>query len=250
MFKYAKRLTRPYMRTLQSGYRGVRRSIREGLPPWLGPKADHALEHFDLIMVDHGMFRLAYLNRHAVVSGRVYRSAQPSPRDIARLARRGVRTIVNLRGDRDCGSYRLEKLACERHGITLIDFTARSREAPPREFFHEANALFASIEYPMLMHCKSGADRAGLMSVLYLILAEGRPAEQALRHLSLRYGHIKHADTGVLDSIFTSYIEHNRRNPIAFLDWIDAFYDPKQLKAKFASRSLGNLLVNGVLRRE
>jgi uncharacterized protein (TIGR01244 family) len=249
MFKYTRRKTRPYVRALQSGYRGMRRSIRTKLPPWLGESADRMLEHVDLIMVDHGVFRLIYANRHRVSKG-VLRSAQPAPHDIARLARRGFRTIVNLRGDRDCGSYRLEKAACEQYGIRLIDFQAKSREAPSRDFFHEAKQLFESIEYPMLMHCKSGADRAGLMSVLYLILVEGRSVEDALRQLSLRYGHIRQADTGVLDSIFTAYIEHNRRNPIAFLDWIDAFYDPKQIKARFASRSFSNLLVNGVLRRE
>jgi protein tyrosine/serine phosphatase len=249
MLKYASRMTRPYVRAMQSGYRGIRRSVRDSAPAWMAPGADRFLEHFDLIMVDHGVFRLAYLNRHAV-GPKVLRSAQPAPRDIRRLARRGVRTIVNLRGERDCGSYRLEKAACERYGITLIDFTTRSREAPPPAFFHEAKALFAQIEYPMLMHCKSGADRAGLMSVLYLILHENRPVAEALRQLSLRYGHIKQADTGVLDSIFTSYLAHNSRNPISFLDWIDAFYDPKQLKAKFAARSWSNMLVNGVLRRE
>jgi protein tyrosine/serine phosphatase len=249
MFKYTRRVTRPYVRALQSGYRGMRRSIRNDLPSWLSHSADRALEHFDLVMVDHGVFRLLYSNQHRV-GQKVLRSAQPAPHDIARLARGGIRTIVNLRGDRDCGSYRLEKAACDRHGIRLVDFPAKSREAPPRAFFHDAKRLFESIEYPMLMHCKSGADRAGLMSVLYLILAEGRPAEEATRHLSLYYGHIRHAATGVLDSIFAAYIEHNRRMPIAFLDWIDAFYDPKQLKAKFVSRSWGDMLVDGVLRRE
>ncbi len=249
MFKYTRRLTRPYVRALQSGYRDMRRSVRDDLPPWLGQSADRLFELFDLVMVDHGVFRLIYSNRHRVGS-KVLRSAQPSPGDIARLARRGIRTIVNLRGDRDCGSYRLEKAACERYGIRLIDFPAKSREAPPRAFFHDAKGMFESIDYPMLMHCKSGADRAGLMSVLYLILMEGRSVDDAQRHLSLYYGHIRHAETGVLDAIFKAYLEHNRRMPIAFLDWIDAFYDPKQLKAKFAARSWGNLLVNGVLRRE
>jgi uncharacterized protein (TIGR01244 family) len=249
MFRYTRRVTRPAVRALQSGYRGVRRSIRDDLPSWLGQSADRFFEHFDLVMVDHGVFRLIYANRHRV--GRhVLRSAQPAPRDIERLARRGIRTIVNLRGDRDCGSYRLEKEACDRHGIRLIDFPAKSREAPPRAFFHEAKQLFETIDYPMLMHCKSGADRVGLMSVLYLILIEKRPVEEAIRQLSLRYGHIRQAETGVLDSVFTAYIEHNQRMPIAFLDWIDAFYDPKHLKAKFAARSWGDVLVSGVLRRE
>jgi protein tyrosine/serine phosphatase len=38
----------------------------------------------------------------------------------------------------------------------------------------------------MLIHRKSGADRAGLMSALYLDLKEGVPMAQAKRQLSLR----------------------------------------------------------------
>ena len=30
--------------------------------------------------------------------------------------------------------------------------------------------MFETIEYPAVMHCKSGADRAGIMAALYLIL--------------------------------------------------------------------------------
>jgi protein tyrosine/serine phosphatase len=249
MLKYTRRMTRPYVRALQSGYRDIRRSLRDNSPPWVSRSADRMLEHVDLYLVDHGVFRLIYANRHAL-SDRVWRSAQPAPHDIALLARRGVRTIVNLRGSRDCGSYRLEQAACARYGIRLIDFQARSRAAPDRAFFHQAKALLESVDYPMLMHCKSGADRVGLMSALYMIFIEGRPVEEAKRQLSLRYGHIRQADTGVLDAVFDAYLEHHAREPIAFLDWIDSHYDPKLLKAKFTARSLGNLLTNRVLRRE
>ncbi len=249
MLKYTRRKTRPYVRALQSGYRGVRRSIRHNLPPWLGNSVDRVLEHADLILVDHGVFRALYANRHKV-SPKVWRSSQPAPYEIAWFARRGIRTIVNLRGFRDCGSYRLEYAACARHGIRLIDFRAHSRAAPPPAFFHNAKALFESVEYPMLMHCKSGADRVGLMSALYLIFAERRPVEEAVRQLSLRYGHIKQADTGVLDAVFTAYLEHASRSPIDFLDWIDTHYDPQAVKARFAARGWGNLVVNRILHRE
>jgi len=215
----------------------------------MGGVADPILDHFDLLLVDHGVFRLVYPNRHAV-SATVWRSSQPAPHEIAVFAKRGIRTIVNLRGDRDCGSYRLQRAACRRHGIRLVDFPARSRAAPDRSFFHDVKTLFETVEYPMLMHCKSGADRVGLMSVLYLLLAEGRSAEEAKRQLSLRYGHIRQADTGILDAIFDAYIQHNRKTPNGFLDWIDTHYDAKALKAKFSARSWGNMLVDGILRRE
>ena len=46
-------------------------------------------------------------------------------------------------------------------------------------------------------------------------------SQEAKRQLSLRFGHIRQADTGVLDLVFDSYLAHNKREPIAFLDWID-----------------------------
>lgn len=52
-----------------------------------------------MILADHGVFRLAYLNRHRVTP-KLWRSAQPAPHQIAWFASQGVRTIINLRGDR------------------------------------------------------------------------------------------------------------------------------------------------------
>jgi len=249
MIKYTKRLTRPYKRAVQGGYRSMRRSITDKSPSWLSRSLEPVLDYVDLIFVDHGIFRLAYANRHRL-SAQAWRSSQPAPHDIRALARRGVKTILNLRGDRDCGSYRLETQACQKYGIQLVDFSVKSRAAPARRTFHEAKALFDSIEYPMLLHCKSGADRAGLMSVLYMILKEGVPVEQAKRQLSLRFGHIRQADTGILDFVFDSYLAHNRREPIAFLDWIDTHYDDKAIARNFKASSWANLVVNGMIRRE
>ena len=44
----------------------------------------------------------------------------------------GGKTIVNLRGGREHGSWPLERDACRRHHITLADFMLRSREAPDK----------------------------------------------------------------------------------------------------------------------
>ena len=117
----------------------------------------------------------------------MWRSNQPSPRQIADIAERGIKNIVNLRGARSVGTWQLEAEACAKHGIRLYDFTARSRAAPDKAMLHDARDLFASLEGPSLMHCKSGADRAGLMSALYMLVVKQVPAATALEQLSFKY---------------------------------------------------------------
>lgn len=243
--KFAQR----YRRALQSGYRVFRRNLIDTVPQPMKNRLESFLEHFDLIVVDHGIFRMLYANRHRI-SDKVWRSAQPSPGQIRRYARQGIRTIINLRGARDCGSYRLESKACAEQGIEMIDFTVRSRGAPTRETLHAAKKLFETVEYPVLMHCKSGADRVGLMSALYLFLHEGKPLDEAVRQLSLKYGHIKQADTGVLDYFFQRYKEYNENTPTPFFEWVDKVYDNRELKKSFKASAGANLLVNRLLDRE
>src|SRR5262249_54458680 len=151
----------------------------------------------------------------AEVAPGVYRSNQPLPHQLAREARRGTKTVINLRGARVCGSYALEEEACARHGLTLINFPVNSRDVPRRETILPAHDLFQGAEYPILMHCKSGADRAGLMSVLYLVMEKGMPVGDALkRHLTWRFGHVRQAKTGMLDFFFERYLAFAAENPM------------------------------------
>lgn len=236
-------------RLLASSYRRYRNRFTGTDTASNRPRLARFLEHFDLVAVDHGIFRFAYLNLHEVAPG-VWRSAQPSPRDIRKLAKRGLRTVVNLRGPRDCGSYRLEQQACAKYGVELIDFKMRSRGVPSPATIHEACALFERIQYPVLFHCKSGADRAGMMSALYLLLREGRPVEEAARQLSLRYGHFRQADTGVLDHFLDTYREQTADAPMDFLQWVDERYRPKEVARSFKPQGFTNFLVNRLLKRE
>lgn len=226
-----------------------RQRIVEDTPPWVKRYAARPAIYFDMLFLDHGVFRLFYLNKHKV-GARAWRSAQPAPHQIGAIARLGVKTIVNLRGDRSCGSYWLEQAACERYGIKLVNYQVRSRAAPSLEELRGARDLFQRIEYPMLMHCKSGSDRAGLMSVLFQHLHEGVPMEQAIKQLSLRFGHIRQADTGVLDAFFERYLEDVKVRPMPFFEWVETVYDPDRLKASFQASGFANRIVNGILRRE
>lgn len=226
-----------------------RQDAAERSPEWVRRSLGPTAKYLDMLFLDHGFFRIFYINKHRI-SDNAWRSAQPAPHQIERMAGKGIRTIVNLRGDRLCGSYWLEQQACKKAGIELVNFRVRSRAAPSREEIRGAKELFNQIQYPMLMHCKSGADRAGLMSALYRHFKEGVPVEQAKDELALRFGHIRQADTGVLDYFFERYLAYNALKPIAFMDWVETVYDPDELKQSFRSKGWANRLVDSVLRRE
>ena len=205
----------------------------------------------NMLLVDHGVFRLAYLNRHPVGgAGRLWRSAQPAPHQLARFAAQGVRTVVTLRGGREHGSWQLQREACERFGLDLVEFVIRSREAPERQTILDAKALFEGLSYPAVLHCKSGADRAGFAAALYLILREGRPVAEAMRQLSLRYGHFRFAKTGILDAFFARYRAEGEARGLSFLDWVETVYDPAALRRDFEAGLWSDLLVDRVIRRE
>jgi protein tyrosine phosphatase (PTP) superfamily phosphohydrolase (DUF442 family) len=212
-----------------------------------------ARQRFDawinMLFVDHGILRLIYVNERRV-SPAFLRSAQPAPHDIRRAAREGVKTIINLRGGREHGAWPLQREACERNGVELREITIRSRGAPDRETLLSLPDFFASITYPALAHCKSGADRAGMFSALYLLVHQGRPVAEAKRQLSLRYGHVRLAKTGILDAFLDAYEREGEARGIGFIDWVRDIYDPAALEASFHEGFWASLLVDRLVRRE
>jgi uncharacterized protein (TIGR01244 family) len=131
-------------------------------------------------------------NFHPVVAGQVYRSAQPSAEDIAYYAKKyAIRTIINLRGDNTGSSwYDAEIAQAKTLGITHVNFGMyASRELTQAE----AAALIGILEHaekPVLIHCKSGADRSGLASALYVAAVAKLGEAAAEAQISIRYGHI------------------------------------------------------------
>ncbi len=199
---------------------------------------------------DHAYLRLRFRNAHWV-SDELVRTNQPWPFQLEQWKAQGIKTIVNLRGGFDASFHALEKDACERLGLTLVDFTITSREVPSRARVHGAKALFESLEYPALMHCKSGADRAGIMSVFYMHFRKGVPIREALEQLSLKYLHVKAGKTGVLDYTFERYLDQGEPKGLSFLEWVDSpDYDEAAIKADFRSNMWGRLLTDGLWKRE
>ncbi|GMG82969.1 tyrosine-protein phosphatase [Paralimibaculum aggregatum] len=202
----------------------------------------------NMIFVDHGFFRYLYLNLHRV-GERAWRSAQPAPHQIRAFARRGGRSVVSLRGGQFFGSLPLERETCAEEGLAFHNFVLRSRSLPDREELAAAQRLFESLEYPVLFHCKSGADRAGFMSALYLALAEGRPVAEAKAQLSLRFGHVRQGKTGVLDAFFDAY-ERETGGRVPLAEWIETGYDREAVIRGHRTARWASWLTDVVLRRE
>ena len=204
----------------------------------------------DFLWNDHAYLRLGFQNAFWV-SPEMVRSNQPWPYQLKRWKREGIKTIVNLRGGFDASFFALEKDACERYGLNLVNFTVTSRDVPSKAAVLAARELFQTIEYPAVMHCKSGADRAGIMSVLYAHFRLGQPIREAMGQLSWRYMHVRQGLTGVLDYIFQLYLAEGEPQGLSFVDWTQSpGYDPKKIKADFRAGRLGSLLTEKLLRRE
>ena len=147
--------------------------------------------------------------------------------------------------------YWLEKDACDRLGLTLIDAPLDSRDPPQRDRIHRARDLFKTIQYPVLIHCKSGADRAGMMAVFYRHFHLGEPISVAMKQLSKKYLHSREGLTGVLDYTLEKYVNEVEPRGISFIDWIDSpDYDPQAIRAEFKAGWWGTLLTDKLLRRE
>ncbi|WP_245418049.1 protein tyrosine phosphatase [Cohaesibacter haloalkalitolerans] len=229
----------------------LRDTISDMSPNWLRRFFAPIYDYAEMIFVDHGMFRTPYANRHKV-SERAWRSSQPWPHQIRYYAQElGIRTILNLRGPRDCGSDRLERKACEDYGIVMRDdLQVRSRGAPSRTTILGLRDYFSSLQYPILLHCKAGADRASLISALYLIIMEDVPVEKAREQLSMRFGHFKQAKTGILDHFFEQYLAYKAVHDISFMEWVETVYDEDGLMNSFQSERWTSLLVDRILNRE
>ncbi len=189
----------------------------------------------DFHVFDHAILRTVWTNFDEVAPG-VYRSNQPDPARYKALADRGIRTILNLRGVSPHSHYLFAEEACAAHGLTMVTVPLEARKPVERARLLELFDAFRTIEKPFLMHCKSGADRAGLASALYRMVIMGDGVEAARKHLGVRYVHLKWSKTGICDHLLDVYAARAAKSPIGIEEWIATEYDPEELAASFARK--------------
>ncbi len=169
-----------------------------------------------LIVLVPGGFALAEvlrvyagLNDHTVVPGKVYRASQPTEKQIRQLAQKHqIRTVLNLRGQAAWdGWYQGECAGTAGAGINQEDVTLSAGVLPFPSELRRAIEVLDRTEYPILIHCKQGADRTGLLSAMVLLLFTDATLTDARKQLLPNYGHWRVTRTAAIDEFFDLYEE-------------------------------------------
>lgn len=145
-------------------------------------------------------------NIHEVEPGRVYRSGQLWPSQLASLLQeKGIRTVINLRGENPGRDWYDDEIrVTTAAGVRHVSLPMSANVEPSEELLARLIATLGSAQQPMLIHCEAGADRSGLASALYKLINKGEEPAEADRQLSFRYGHFPWltSRTGAMDRTF------------------------------------------------
>ncbi|RWX76671.1 protein tyrosine phosphatase [Neorhizobium lilium] len=130
-------------------------------------------------------------NFHEILPGQLYRSAQPTPNELANYIQRyGIKTVINLRGPSERKWYRDEVATTSKLSVQHVDFQMSATRQLSAQESENLVALLKDAPKPVLIHCRAGADRTGLASVIYLQQVAGVNEETAEWQLSPLYGHV------------------------------------------------------------
>ncbi|MHA6326024.1 phosphatase domain-containing putative toxin [Roseivivax sp. CAU 1753] len=185
-----------------------------------------------MALFDHGILRGFWTNFFEIAPG-VYRSNHPTDRRFRAFKRMGIKTVVNLRGPDKFSFYLFEREICEELGLTLIDAKLWARHASSKKRILTAIDALRHADKPLVFHCKSGADRTGLLGAIYLLVFENATIPEARKQLGLRYMHLKFTSTGIQDYILDVYEARQALGRIGFEDWIRNEYRAARLQAGF-----------------
>ncbi len=174
---------------------------------------------------DHAWVRVFVWNFYKVDDA-LYRANHPGFRVLSRARDLGIRSVLSLRGDAQNTPNIIEREACDRLGLELRFIRMRTSVLPQRDVLLELIALLRDMPKPLLVHCKSGADRTGLAVTLYLHVVRGRPLSEARKALSWRYAHFSWGKAGIVSRMLDAYEADNRETGIGFEEWAATRYDP------------------------
>lgn len=172
-------------------------------------------------------------NLHTVVAGKVYRCAQPDSEQLRyTIEHLGIRTVINLRGPCPTKSwYAPQCLLLDELGVARHDIPLSSEDLPPVPQFRRLIQVLESCEYPVLVHCRRGADRTGLVAAVARLLLTGDDVTRSRRQLSMRYGHLPITETRILHQVLDMY-EHwlaergQLHRPDLLREWVMEHYKP------------------------
>jgi protein tyrosine phosphatase (PTP) superfamily phosphohydrolase (DUF442 family) len=169
-------------------------------------------------------------NLGTVDPGRVIRAAQPIAQLPQIIKDHHLASILNLRGgsSRDRW-YTSEVRTAQASGVAFFDFPLNATKRPTRSELLTLIDFFDHCKYPLLIHCKAGADRTGLASALYLMMQHNEPPREAIRAFTIYHGHIPLFGTERLHEPLDEYArwldaQALAHTPARFREWVKNDY--------------------------
>lgn len=131
-------------------------------------------------------------NFFEVDPGKFYRSQQLAPSVLkAYIKRFGIKTLINLRGVNETVWYQSEKEVAETMGVSFHSIAMSAVTISTKEDLVRLLKLYDEAPRPILVHCLGGADRTGEAAALWVLEVQQKSKEEALKQLSIAYGHRK-----------------------------------------------------------
>lgn len=162
-------------------------------------------------------------NFHPVKEGYVYRSAQINDGPLEKIIQEyNIKTIINLRGEKEGDDWYEDEISiCQKYDVGHYNVNLSARSLPKKKELLKLFEIFDTAEYPLLFHCRAGADRASLVGCLYKLQYEEEPLKQALKQLSFfRYGHL---NASAIYHFFELYQEFSEGRDLR--TWVEEDYD-------------------------
>jgi protein-tyrosine phosphatase len=119
-----------------------------------------------------GVMNLAAADDH------VWRGAAPTDAGYRGLAKHGVKTIVDLRAEKDVD---VDRKMLDRLGLDLVRLPMRDGQAPTAELVNEFLRVAATSEGRVYVHCGAGVGRTGTMAAAYLVRSGQASSFEALQ---------------------------------------------------------------------
>jgi hypothetical protein len=169
-------------------------------------------------------------NLAVVDPDRVIRSAQPTSQLSRWIDEFHLRSVLNLRGgNKSDWWYKSEVATAQAHAVAFYDLPLAATRRPTRRELLLVIDVLSRCSYPLLIHCKSGADRTGLVSALYLMIERNQSPETAENAFALRFGHIPFLGTEHLHEPLHEYAAWLKdrglaHSPERFRSWVKTEY--------------------------
>jgi protein tyrosine/serine phosphatase len=114
------------------------------------------------------------------VNAGLYRGAEPDDDCLEHLAALGIRTVVNLRDEKDASED--EQAGALALGMRYVNAPMSGFDRPSAAEVRRALAVIrASENQPVFVHCRRGRDRTGVVVAAYRVANDGWETGKALQ---------------------------------------------------------------------